>query len=227
MARIILPFIASALLLGLLWAEKAGSYPFILLFKAPLSSLFVLVAAFLPHQKTRYFRLVIAGLIFGLVGDICLALPGNIAFRSGLVAFLVGHVLYVIAFMQLTRRTDWVHLVNLIILAVSGYVLWWLWPYLGAMLVPVLLYIIVISVMLSGAWAVFRNPKIGKVASRLILFGALLFYISDVFVARNRFVETEFLNRLVGLPLYYIGQFLLAFSAGLVRPNEGRKPYLS
>ncbi|HDP24776.1 MAG TPA: lysoplasmalogenase, partial [Deltaproteobacteria bacterium] len=40
------------------------------------------------------------------------------------------------------------------------------------------------------------------------------FYISDIFVARNRFVKQEFINRALGLPLYYLGQFLIAFSLG-------------
>lgn len=48
----------------------------------------------------------------------------------------------------------------------------------------------------------------------MVLIGAVLFYISDIFVARNRFIKKEYLNRLCGLPLYYCGQFLLAFSIG-------------
>jgi uncharacterized membrane protein YhhN len=43
-----------------------------------------------------------------------------------------------------------------------------------------------------------------------------LFYVSDIFVARQRFVRTEFLNRRIGLPLYYGGQFMLAFSVGFI-----------
>jgi hypothetical protein len=50
----------------------------------------------------------------------------------------------------------------------------------------------------------------------LALVGALGFYLSDVFVARNRFIKPEYLNRFIGLPLYYGGQFLLAFSVGLL-----------
>jgi uncharacterized membrane protein YhhN len=220
-AQVILPIVACLLLGGLLWAEKTGGYALILLFKAPLSSLFVLTAALRPHSFSRYYHIVIAGLILGLVGDICLALPGNAAFRAGLVAFLIGHVLYIFAFTRLTRRTDWVHPFNFVILGVSGYIFWRLLPHLGAMLIPVLFYIVVISVMVSGAWAVFRNPNISRVAAWVLLLGALLFYVSDIFVARNRFVETEFLNRLVGLPFYYMGQFLLAFSVGLVEPGSG------
>jgi hypothetical protein len=42
--------------------------------------------------------------------------------------------------------------------------------------------------------------------------GALLFYLSDLAVARDRFVRPGLANRLVGLPLYYAGQVLLALA---------------
>ena len=42
--------------------------------------------------------------------------------------------------------------------------------------------------------------------------GALLFYVSDLAVARHRFVKAELLNRAIGLPLYYAGQVLIAMS---------------
>ncbi|MDD3992851.1 MAG: hypothetical protein PHV70_11955 [Desulfobacteraceae bacterium] len=44
--------------------------------------------------------------------------------------------------------------------------------------------------------------------------------MSDLFVARQRFVAPAFSNRLLGLPLYYIGQFLLAFSVGGFSKSE-------
>jgi hypothetical protein len=48
----------------------------------------------------------------------------------------------------------------------------------------------------------------------LVLCGAFSFYLSDIFVARQRFVTPSFFNRLAGLPLYYLGQFLLASTPG-------------
>ena len=43
-----------------------------------------------------------------------------------------------------------------------------------------------------------------------LLVAALLFYASDLCVARERFVEHAPVNRYVGLPLYYAGQLLFA-----------------
>ena len=40
--------------------------------------------------------------------------------------------------------------------------------------------------------------------------GALAFYLSDLSVARDRFVRPAFVNRAWGLPLYYGAQFVLA-----------------
>lgn len=51
--------------------------------------------------------------------------------------------------------------------------------------------------------------------SLLVRTGATLFYLSDLTVARDRFVRRRFANRLVGLPLYYAAQVLLALSCRL------------
>jgi hypothetical protein len=47
--------------------------------------------------------------------------------------------------------------------------------------------------------------------------GAVLFFVSDLFVARNRFVAPGLANRLLGLPAYYGGQVLIAWGAILSR----------
>jgi len=213
----ILLVIASGLLVVLLWAESTGNNWLGLGFKTPLSVLFVTTALLQPRVMPKYFKFVLTGLILGLVGDVCLGLPGLTAFRTGLVAFLAGHILYILAFAILARRADWINPVNIVIIAISGCVYWWLMPYLGEMFVAVTFYIVVISVMVAGAWEAFCNPGIRRIGAWFILVGAVLFYVSDVFVAHQRFVTEQFYNRLIGLPLYYTGQFLLAFSVGLVR----------
>ena len=217
MLRYILLIVAASLLTGLVWAESTGNNWLALGFKTPLSILFVITALLQPKVFPKYFKFVLIGLIFGLVGDVCLALPGLTAFRVGLVAFLAGHILYILAFAILTSRADWINPVNILIIAISGCVYLWLLPHLGKMLVPVTFYIVVITVMAAGAWAAFRNPGVRRLGAWFILVGAVFFYVSDIFVAHQRFVMEQFYNRLIGLPLYYTAQFLLAFSVGLVK----------
>jgi len=84
------------------------------------------------------------------------------------------------------------------------------------MLIPVLIYIVIITVMVIGAWAAFWKSSFQISGRALILAGSLCFYFSDVFVARDKFIREEYQNRLFGLPLYYAGQFMLAFSIGLL-----------
>ena len=84
------------------------------------------------------------------------------------------------------------------------------------MLIPISLYIVIITIMVIGAWAVFWKSSFQISGRALILAGALCFYFSDVFVARDKFIKEEYVNRLLGLPLYYAGQFMLAFSVGLL-----------
>ena len=210
------PPLAAILLLVLLFYEKREAKKPRLVTKTILSCLFVLAAFLQVSSVPTYTSYVIIGLILCLVGDVCLALPGEKAFKAGLVAFLLGHVFYVIGFTYLIPASNWLLPGALPFWVFSLFVFLWLRPHLKAMLVPVAVYILVITVMGSGAWAVFSGSSFSVGGRGLILLGAWLFYVSDIFVARNQFIKGAFINRLIGLPLYYAGQFLLAFSIGLI-----------
>lgn len=208
---------ALALVAGLVWVERDPRPNRVLAFKAPASVLFVVVALLQPHPLPGYYGVVLAGLVLGLAGDVLLALRGDKAFLAGLVSFLLGHVAYVAAFAMISPGAGWFTLAQPVVLVVSGAVFWWLRPHVGAdMRLPVLAYVAVISAMVMGAWAVFTNLMLPDKARWAILLGSVAFYVSDVFVARDRFVRPGWINRLLGLPLYYTGQFLLALSVGLV-----------
>ncbi len=209
--------LAALLLAALLWAEHGQRPALVLPIKSALSALFVVLALLQPHPLPGYYQPVLYGLVLGLVGDVCLALPSPAAFRAGLLAFLLGHLAYVWAFSRLVRPAHWIN-PGLVLLAVVGLaVFWWLRPHLGRLKGPVAAYIVVISLMLAAAWSVWLGSALRPGLTAVILLGALVFYLSDLCVARDRFVKKEFLNRLLGLPLYYLGQFLLAWSVGLGR----------
>jgi uncharacterized membrane protein YhhN len=99
--------------------------------------------------------------------------------------------------------------------ALAWVVFRWLRPHLGALKVPVIAYIVVITLMVWAAWAAFHAGGLAPPGGVLVVAGAAAFYLSDLFVARDRFAAPGWANRLAGLPLYYAGQFCIAFSVGL------------
>lgn len=209
--------LAVLLLTALLYFEYRTNRKAVLPIKTLLSCLFIITAVFEAHPLPGYFYLLLFGLIFCLGGDVCLALPQERMFLYGLISFLLGHVFYIIAFFYVAHLNQWTWIGSALCLVLSGGIYFWLRSHLGSMNVPVLCYVIVITLMVGGAWSVFGSAHLALDGRLLVFIGAFGFYLSDVFVARNRFIKPEFLNRFIGLPLYYGGQFLLAFSVGLLR----------
>jgi uncharacterized membrane protein YhhN len=208
---------AAILLAALLFFEKKENQKRKVLTKTILSCLFVLAAIVQPHPIPGYFYGLLVGLGFCLGGDVFLALPQESMFRLGLVSFLVGHGFYVLSFFHVADVSSLTWIGTVIGFFVSGAVFFWLRGHLGSLLMPVVAYMIVITIMVVGAWTVVGDGNLNLSGRLLVFFGALSFYFSDVFVARDRFLKTEFANRLLGLPTYYIGQFLLAFSVGTIQ----------
>jgi len=217
MLNLLIIIVATSLLLGLLYCENKEKRKGLLLTKTLLSSLFIFAVLVQNHPIPRYFYSLLAGLIFCLCGDVFLALPQKKMFLFGLVSFLLGHLFYIFSFFYVAQTSQWTWVGSFIVLVISGWVYLWLRPHLGSMNVPVLLYVVVITAMVSGACSVLGDPNLKSLGRIMIFAGALSFYFSDLFVARDRFLKNEFFNRLIGLPMYYMGQFLLAFSVGLLK----------
>jgi len=78
----------------------------------------------------------------------------------------------------------------------------------------VIAYDAVILTMVVAALAFMRTEIGGMDLHRRELFaaGAVLFFASDLAVARDKFVAKGFVNRAWGLPVYYAGQLLIAWS---------------
>lgn len=188
-------------LAALLWGEASGRRLLFAVGKVTCSSGFLALALVLG-VRTPYARVVLAGLALSFVGDLLLLSTRERPFLAGLGAFLLAHVAYATAFARLGTPAPWIAPV----LALAALlVLRWLWPHLGPMKVPVVGYCVAISAMLGFA---LGQPSVG------VRVGAALFYLSDVAVARERFVVQERRNQLVGLPLYFAGQYLIALSVG-------------
>jgi uncharacterized membrane protein YhhN len=211
---------APLLLIALLWTVQTDRWGLGVGIKTCLSALFVATALAQSGGIPFYGRAICIGLILSLGGDVALALKSKAAFRVGLVLFLLAHLAYTTAFLVTWSPGNWA-LGFTLGAAAGGAVLFHLLAphlvgtHLGSFKRPVLAYIVAISCMLVGAAGILDHPY-NMATRRLVLLGALFFYISDLFVARHRFVRAAFANRLVGLSLYYTGQFMLAVSIGYV-----------
>ena len=190
------------------WAEVRES-PSSRLLKMMASTGFIAIALSVGGLSNTYGRIVLVALVFSWAGDLLLTYTSRPAFLGGLVTFLLGHVTYSIAFGVVGLNAA-AAAVAAIAMTIIGFFAWrWLGPHVGDMIGPVVAYLVVITVMVVTAVAAF-----GAGATTLIPIGAILFYASDIAVAGNRFVAPGVVNRMWGLPLYYLAQVLLASTAG-------------
>ncbi|KAI8059873.1 YhhN-like protein [Gongronella butleri] len=194
----------------LLVAEYKKSYRGRWLFK-PLASLGFLLSALANHNgqaDPTFAKYIFLGLGLGAIGDICL-IP-KAGFLAGLGSFLLGHLSLVYAFTVHGMS----HTHALAALCGTGAIDFvvgrWLLPKVHAkdpvMAKAVLVYMSVITGMVITASASLPHTPV----PRHQFIGALMFYLSDLFVAREEFVTKSIWNQWIGLPLYYGGQLLLA-----------------
>ncbi|HEY4057116.1 MAG TPA: lysoplasmalogenase [Kofleriaceae bacterium] len=155
------------------------------------------------------------GLVLGAIGDLALLGDSTPAFMAGLVAFLLGHIAYVVAAAQLSPPQLWPAFGGIAVIVpvvAAAIALWWLWPHLGALRGAVIAYVIAIVLMVIAAIAVAHGELLPTPQRTYFVVGAILFFISDLSVARNRFVEKSVKNLVWGLPAYYAGQLLIAWA---------------
>lgn len=199
----ILGLLVLALLVTLV-GERGGNRRVVLPAKAVASLCFVAVGLIHIRSVNAFGLLMMIGLCLAFFGD--LMLVWRRTFPVGLIAFLLAHGAFATAFATLRPLGDWPVAPLLAVAFCSTLALAWLWPHLGALRLAVVAYVGVMTVMVWGAAAVSG----AAVAPLRLVAGALLFYASDLAVARNRFVSPGFVNRAWGLPLYYLGQVLIA-----------------
>ncbi|MCJ7440342.1 MAG: lysoplasmalogenase [Thermoanaerobaculaceae bacterium] len=208
MTVIALSVIMAAAVAVLVRVEMKGRRDLVLVAKPAASLAFVLVGVSRFEPGHGYDAWVLLALLLCFAGDLLLMLRRG--FVPGLVSFLLGHLAYVVAFSVLLLPRSWPIVWALPPLVVSTVAAAWLSPHLGRLRVPVLAYVAVITVMVWGAVAV---TVVGR-GPWFLAAGAILFYLSDLAVARDRLVTKAFGSRAWGLPAYYLGQLLLALTVG-------------
>lgn len=208
-----------------IWGDLIQNVRWIKIFK-PTATFLVILTCVLSVTRPAanwqpvYTALLSLGLLLSLAGDVLLIYQENPkAFRAGLAAFLCAHIAYIAGFIYLQISLELgvnllvEGLAALALLALAGGVYRYLLPGLGAMRLPVLLYVMVISLMVQRAVAVAGVYRGAATQPFLLAVGAALFYISDAILAVNKFRQPIPYSRLWNLSTYYGGQLLLALSA--------------
>ncbi|GAB3860290.1 lysoplasmalogenase [Dactylosporangium cerinum] len=144
------------------------------------------------------------GLVFAFAGDVALLVPGLVPFLLGMACFLGTQICFLLAF---RRRAP------LLLPAAIGYGVLWaalnvlLWPSLGALRIPILVYSLALSAMAAAAAGV----------SRTVAAGAALFLLSDLLIGLGA-ADLDFAGRDLIVMTTYIAALLLITTGSAPRP---------
>jgi uncharacterized membrane protein YhhN len=173
--------------------------------------------------KEKSVLLMLAGLFFGWLGDVLLMFDSNPPFFIlGLVGFLCGHLFYIFYFKNIpssgTRTKKYNFLFLLPVLMYVAGLLYLLYPFIGALKIPVIAYAIVLGAMLC--MALWQYYKIDFQTVLLFIAGAISFVISDSVLAINKFYHSFSLAGLIITTTYCTAQYLIVKGAIKVYQNK-------
>lgn len=166
------------------------------------------LAAWVGPSAGRYARLIAAGLLLSVVGDVFMELG---QFLPGVTAFAAAHVCYIAAFVVDARRLR--PLLALPVAAWGAGTYLFLRPGLGAMAVPVAVYVTIICAMMWRAAARLGEGGGYRVDQWAGAVGAGVFAASDTLIALDRFHAPIAWARYAIILLYWSGQWGIARSA--------------
>jgi len=172
-----------------------------------------------PDLLTRKYVLI--GLGFGALGDFLLNLRfvlekiGSKVFLVGILVFLTGHIMYLVALINLSNSV----LLSLIVgVVISALLLVWIFKQIEAKMAFKIFGVFYIgAVTIMACFACINAINSFSNFALIYAIGAILFLVSDVVLILNTFTKTtRFSLRITNLLLYYFGQLLIACSLLLI-----------
>lgn len=182
-----------------------------------------LLATVLISAGFKGKKLLLSALLFSWIGDIILmfADKAELYFILGLVSFLLSHVLYIVLFSTqpksaLKGNSAAFYLGAILILGYFFGMVGLLFPKLGPLKIPVMVYAAVITAMLFVAYKGSLTWE--KPAAHYILAGAIFFVLSDSILAINKFYHPILQSGFWIMSTYILAQYLIV--SGLLRLNQ-------
>lgn len=188
------------------------------------------LSMFIADNFSKYAITMLAGFVFGWIGDYFLhAKPSNAYFLTGFISFLIGHIIYIVAFVKATpviapdyKLFNGVEIAVIIgivtFLMVAGELIKIKYSPLIVKM-GVIIYLLAINSMLVRAsvlgYSYYKNgAEFGIVALLLLSIGATAFLLSDItlgiiiFGGRKKNYPLKIFNIIT----YFWGQVMLASS---------------
>lgn len=184
----------------------------------------VLIAFYMQavgDKWNKVHKLMRIAFFFSWIGDVALmfVFKNENFFLVGLVGFLITHILYTVAFADVTNKNAtpllpkklWVAAPLLVYMVA---LMWLLVPAINGnektqpFLIPVLVYSSAIATMV--AFAINRYGRVNDKSFALVFGGALLFMFSDSIIAVNKFMYPFGTASIFIMVLYISGQYLIA-----------------
>lgn len=175
------------------------------------------------YENTKYALLLGAGLIFSSGGDVALELDdngvgseGDELFITGLLSFLVAHILYIYAFQCVkVAPSKQAPVIGMICIIYYTIIMTLLLPVVEhKLIIPVAIYGLAICAMMFYAANRFFGKSHITYASRYAgLLGALFFVISDTVLALNKFRSPIDNAKDIVMVTYYAAQIFITLSA--------------
>lgn len=165
----------------------------------PLTTILIILLAFTRQGDDTYRLMILTGLALSLAGDVFLLFEHS-QFMAGLVSFLFAHIAYTAAFLQNTTLNGGLLLPLGLF---GGVVLVYLFPKLGKLRIPVIIYM---GAILMMGWTALSKEWMPTGV------GACFFIASDTLLALNRFDRPFRSSQFWVLSTYWIAQTLIALS---------------
>ncbi|RUA34404.1 MAG: hypothetical protein DSY77_05360 [Bacteroidetes bacterium] len=165
------------------------------------------------RKNEKWVSFVTLALVFSWIGDIMLLFTFKhfMFFFAGLSAFLIAHLVFIIAYKKATFKdrlnVKWTFF-PLVVLAYILLMAYLTLPYVDSVIqVPLVFYGIVLCLMILAAW--YRKGQTTDESFQLVVLGAALFIISDSILAINRFSHTIPFAGVAIMSTYIIAQWLI------------------
>lgn len=162
-------------------------------FAKPLLIPVLLVLVYVSSSAVNGKGLLMTGLVFSWLGDVLLMFESrhSLFFILGLVCFLTTHIFYIVFFLLIrSANSSLLKKQPILIALVPGYgitLVWQLYPHLGDLKLPVIVYAIVICSMLLCSLHAFS--KVNRKTAIFYVAGAAFFVLSDSLLAINKFYQ--------------------------------------